>query len=63
MMHGVAALIEALSKGMTLEVGDVIATGTPKGVGMGFRPPKFLTHGDLVEIIIENIGTLSNIVE
>lgn len=63
MMHDVAALIENLSKGMTLEVGDVIATGTPKGVGMGFSPPKFLRHGDRVEIVIEKIGTLSNVVE
>lgn len=63
MMHTVAALLEGLSKGMTLEVGDVIATGTPKGVGMGFRPPKFLKHGDRVDSIIEKIGTLSNPVE
>lgn len=63
MMHDVASLIAGLSKGMTLEVGDVIATGTPKGVGMGFSPPKFLRHGDLVEIIIEKIGTLSNVVK
>lgn len=63
MMHDIASLIENLSKGMTLEVGDVIATGTPKGVGMGFIPPKFLRHGDRVDIIVEKIGTLSNVVE
>jgi len=60
MIHTVAALIETLSKGMTLEVGDVIASGTPKGVGMGFDPPKFLRDGDRVELIIENIGSLVN---
>jgi 2-keto-4-pentenoate hydratase/2-oxohepta-3-ene-1,7-dioic acid hydratase in catechol pathway len=60
MIHSVAALIVELSKGMTLEAGDVIATGTPKGVGMGFHPPKFLQQGDKVEIVIENIGSLVN---
>ena len=60
MIHTVVALIETLSKGMTLEVGDVIASGTPKGVGMGFDPPKFLRDGDRVELTIENIGTLVN---
>lgn len=63
MIHDVAALIEALSKGMTLEAGDVIATGTPRGVGMGFDPPKFLQTGDKIEIVIEQIGSLKNIVE
>lgn len=53
-------IIEQLSKGMTLEPGDVIATGTPAGVGKGFNPPKFLQIGDEVEITIENIGTLKN---
>jgi 2-keto-4-pentenoate hydratase/2-oxohepta-3-ene-1,7-dioic acid hydratase in catechol pathway len=60
MIHNVAALIESLSRGMTLEVGDVIASGTPKGVGMGFDPPKFLHRGDQVEIAIEKIGSLIN---
>lgn len=60
MIHDVKTLIAVLSKGMTLEPGDVIATGTPRGVGMGFDPPKFLQHGDEVEIIIEKIGTLTN---
>lgn len=63
MIHGIADLIVALSKGMTLEVGDVIATGTPKGVGIGFDPPRYLQQGDTVEIVIENIGTLINTVE
>ena len=53
-------LIETLSKVMTLEPGDLIATGTCAGVGIGFDPPRFLKPGDVVEITIEPIGTLSN---
>ena len=53
-------LIETLSRGMTLEPGDIISTGTPAGVGMGFKPPKFLQPGDVVSITIEPIGTLEN---
>jgi len=53
-------IISELSKGMTLEVGDVIATGTPAGVGMGFKPPKYLKAGDVVECSIEKIGSLIN---
>jgi len=45
---------------MTLEPGDIIATGTPAGVGMGFKPPKYLKKGDVVAITIEPIGTLEN---
>lgn len=45
---------------MTLEAGDIIATGTPSGVGKGFKPPKFLKPGDRIDITIEPIGTLSN---
>jgi len=56
-------IISVLSKGMTLEPGDIIATGTPKGVGKGFTPPRFLKKGDKIDIKIENIGTLTNIVE
>lgn len=56
-------IISMLSKGMTLEPGDIIATGTPAGVGKGFRPPRFLKHGDDIEITIEKIGTLRNQVE
>ncbi len=56
-------LISVLSQGMTLEPGDIIATGTPAGVGMGFTPPKFLKTGDHVEVTIENIGTLANTVK
>lgn len=55
-------VINELSKGMTLKVGTIIATGTPAGVGLGFKPPKFLSVGDVVECEIEGIGTLTNAV-
>lgn len=45
---------------MTLEPGDIIATGTPAGVGKGFNPPRFLKAGDSIEISVEGIGTLIN---
>ena len=53
-------LIETLSATMTLEPGDLIATGTCAGVGIGFNPPKYLQKGDVVAITIEPIGTLEN---
>ena len=55
-------IIAALSAGITLYPGDIIATGTPSGVGMGFSPPKFLNPGDKVKITIAGIGTLENTV-
>lgn len=63
MMFDIPVLIETLSRGMTLQSGDIIATGTPAGVGMGFKPPKFLKASDKVSITIEPIGTLENPVE
>ena len=60
MIFPVATVIEWLSKGMTIEAGDVIATGTPSGVGMGRDPKEFLQPGDMVETEIEGIGTLRN---
>jgi 2-keto-4-pentenoate hydratase/2-oxohepta-3-ene-1,7-dioic acid hydratase in catechol pathway len=60
MIFAVDVIIEALSQGMTLEPGDVIATGTPEGVGLGRTPPEFLKDGDVVETEIEGIGTLRN---
>jgi acylpyruvate hydrolase len=45
---------------MTLEPGDIIATGTPSGVGFKRTPPLFLQHGDIVEVAIEGIGQLRN---
>ncbi len=53
-------VIEELSRGMTLKAGTIIATGTPAGVGLGFKPPKFLNVGDVVECEIEGIGKLVN---
>lgn len=57
---GVAKLIATISAGITLEPGDIIATGTPEGVGMGFTPPKYLNDGDVVEVEIDGIGRLTN---
>lgn len=54
------SLIVTLSEVMTLEPGDVIATGTGLGVGIGFDPPKYLKAGDVVEVAIDGIGTLRN---
>lgn len=56
-------IIHVLSKGMTLEPGDIIATGTPAGVGFAMEPKKTLQPGDTVQISIESVGTLSNTVE
>jgi len=53
-------LIETCSRGITLYPGDIIATGTPAGVGMGFNPPRYLKSGDCVRIEIDGIGTLEN---
>jgi 2-keto-4-pentenoate hydratase/2-oxohepta-3-ene-1,7-dioic acid hydratase in catechol pathway len=53
-------LIETCSRGITLLPGDVIATGTPAGVGMGMSPQRWLQHGDVVRISIDGIGSLQN---
>lgn len=63
MMWGIPELLEVLSEGMTLKKGDIIATGTPSGVGMGMTPKTFLKKGDLVECYIEKIGTLKNLID
>jgi 2-keto-4-pentenoate hydratase/2-oxohepta-3-ene-1,7-dioic acid hydratase in catechol pathway len=60
MIFDVATLIEVISKGITLQSADIIATGTPAGVGAGFKPPRFLKRDDVVSITIEKIGTLTN---
>ena len=62
MIFDVATLIATLSEGMTLEPGDVIATGTPSGVGYARTPPVFMKPGDVCEIEIEHIGILTNTV-
>jgi 2-keto-4-pentenoate hydratase/2-oxohepta-3-ene-1,7-dioic acid hydratase in catechol pathway len=58
MMFGVGSLVSYISRFMTLMPGDVVATGTPGGVGMGMDPPRFLLPGDLVECSIEGLGSL-----
>ena len=56
----IPTVIEAISAGITLLPGDLIATGTPAGVGIGFDPPKYLKHGDVVRIEVGGIGVLEN---
>ena len=60
LIFDIPALIEAISRSITLLPGDVIATGTPEGVGIGFVPPKFLRDGDVVECAISGIGSIRN---
>jgi len=60
MVFGVAELVEFLSRSITLEPGDIVATGTPPGVGFARRPPVFMKDGDVVEVAIEGLGVLSN---
>ncbi len=60
LIFDIPTLIETISRGITLYPGDVIATGTPAGVGLGMKPPTFLKNGDVVRIEIDGIGTLQN---
>ena len=60
MIFDIPATIAALSAGLTLEPGDVIATGTPDGVGFARTPPEFLKPGDVVEAEVEGVGVLRN---
>jgi 2-keto-4-pentenoate hydratase/2-oxohepta-3-ene-1,7-dioic acid hydratase in catechol pathway len=62
LIFDIPTLIATLSKGMTLQSGDIIATGTPAGVGIGFKPPKFLKKGDVVTLTIDRLGVLENTV-
>ena len=55
-----AALVEHLSTAFTLEPGDVVATGTPGGVGIAMKPPRLLAVGDVVRVEIEGIGWIEN---
>lgn len=57
MVYGVAYLVSYLSQFMSLQPGDIISTGTPPGVGMGKKPPRYLKVGDVVELGIEGLGT------
>jgi 2-keto-4-pentenoate hydratase/2-oxohepta-3-ene-1,7-dioic acid hydratase in catechol pathway len=60
LIFDVPTLIETISAGITLYPGDIIATGTPVGVGIGFNPPKYLKAGDTVKIELSGIGVLEN---
>jgi 2-keto-4-pentenoate hydratase/2-oxohepta-3-ene-1,7-dioic acid hydratase in catechol pathway len=62
MIFDVPAIIEWLSQGMTLQPGDIIATGTPAGVGFARNPPEYLHPGDVVECEVEGLGILRNVV-
>lgn len=60
MIFSVANVIASLSRGLTLDPGDIIATGTPEGVGFARTPPEFLADGDVMEVTIQSVGTLRN---
>ena len=60
LIFDIPTLIETCSRGITLLPGDIIATGTPAGVGMGLNPPRWLQHGDVVRIEIDGLGVLEN---
>ncbi|KAB3534506.1 fumarylacetoacetate hydrolase family protein [Alkaliphilus pronyensis] len=62
LIFDIPTIISDLSQGVTLRAGDIIATGTPAGVGMGFQPPRFLMAGDEVICSIEKIGSITNTV-
>ena len=62
LIFNIPTLIETISAGLTLEPGDIISTGTPAGVGIGFDPPRFLKRADTVKIEIEGLGSLINTV-
>ncbi|MCG8484248.1 MAG: fumarylacetoacetate hydrolase family protein, partial [Clostridia bacterium] len=63
LVFDIPCIISDLSKGMTLIPGDIILTGTPAGVGLGYRPPKYLKPGDIIKCQIEKVGTLINYIE
>jgi 2-keto-4-pentenoate hydratase/2-oxohepta-3-ene-1,7-dioic acid hydratase in catechol pathway len=60
LIFDIPTLIETCSRGITLLPGDIIATGTPAGVGMGFEPPRYLNAGDVVRVEIDGIGAIEN---
>lgn len=60
LIFDIPTLIATISAQITLEPGDIIATGTPEGVGIGFTPPRYLRPGDSVSVTVSGIGTLSN---
>ena len=60
LIFDIPGLVETISAGMTLLPGDVISTGTPAGVGIGMKPPRFLKEGDVVRMAIQGLGEISN---
>jgi 2-keto-4-pentenoate hydratase/2-oxohepta-3-ene-1,7-dioic acid hydratase in catechol pathway len=60
LIFDIPTLIQTLSAGVTLQPGDIIATGTPAGVGIGFKPPRFLKPGDVMRLSIDGIGEITN---
>lgn len=62
LIFNIPYIISDLSKGFTLKPGDIISTGTPSGVGIGFKPEKLLKNGDIVECTIDKIGKITNTV-
>ena len=60
MIFDIPTLVETVSRGITLYPGDLIATGSPAGVGMGFKPPRYLKSGDVVRMEIEGLGSIEN---
>lgn len=63
MIFKIPSLVKHISLDMTVEPGDIVATGTPAGVGFTRKPPRYLKHGDIIEACIERIGTLRNTVK
>jgi len=63
MIHTIYSQISYLSTAFTLESGDLLATGTPEGVGIGMTPPTFLRAGDIVRCEIYGIGAIENVVK
>lgn len=61
LIFSIPTLIEVISASVALEPGDVIATGTPAGVGIGFDPPRYVLPGDVIEVHVDGIGTLMNV--
>jgi len=60
MIFDIPTLIETISRGITLYPGDIIATGTPAGVGMGLNPPRYIAKGDVIRIEIDGLGQIEN---
>ncbi|MGD9570024.1 MAG: fumarylacetoacetate hydrolase family protein [Sedimentibacter sp.] len=63
LIFDIPTIISDLTSGITLYPGDIILTGTPAGVGAGFKPPRYLNSSDTVDCVVENIGTLSNTIQ